>query len=74
MGYIDIPSPLGGCLFKYDPERQLIALRTKNAGVVYVDLTRYQPHPRSPPMHRRPLLNHTTPIIIMLDYRCAALS
>ena len=47
MAYVQVPSPTGGQLFKYDAERQIIEIKLKGGGTVHVDLTRYQHPPRA---------------------------
>ena len=36
MAYVDVPTPAGGILFKFDPERMLIEIRPKGRDVQYM--------------------------------------
>ena len=47
MAYVQVTTPTGGQLFKYDAERQIIEIKLKGGGTVHVDLTRYQHLPRA---------------------------
>ncbi len=47
MAYVQVPNSLGGQLFLYDHERQLIEIKVKGGCTVHVDLSRYATPPRA---------------------------